>query len=88
MEPEMKRAASQPTMIIMCVAARKGQQKHKARERESTRLPHRLLGAVRLMLLFPLVKKRKERLVYKTKTPGREREITCFILGKIHHITL
>ena len=34
MEPEMKRAASQPTMIIMCVAARKGQQKHKARERE------------------------------------------------------
>ena len=83
----MKRAASQPTMI-MCVAARKGQQKHKARERESTRLPHRLLGAVRLMLLFPLVKKRKERLVYKTKTPGREREITCFILGKIHRITL
>ena len=73
MEPEMKRAASQPTMI-MCVAARKGQQKHKARERESTRLPHRLLGAVRLMLLFLQVKKRKERLVYKTKTAGRERE--------------
>ena len=66
----MKRAASQPTMIIMCVAARKGQQKHKARERESTRLPHRLLGAVRLMLLFPQVKKRKERLVNQQKNPA------------------